>query len=112
MKAKANVSAKISALTRELDSYDAEINAILAYKNAMRGRSDRSSKGPKGRKTGTLKQRVLAHLKNRPGLTRADLIDALGIKGAKGKEQSLSNLLSSLTKTKIVKRVDGKYNLA
>jgi hypothetical protein len=95
----------------ELDGYDAEINAIIAYENALRGRFGSRSKGPKSPKTGTLKQRVLAHLKDRLGLTRADLIGALGINGAHGKEQRLSNLLSSLTRTEVVKRVDRKYTL-
>ena len=46
---------------------------------------------------------------NPTGLTRAEILDRMGLKGDKSGEMSVSNALTAMTKAKQVTRRDGRY---
>lgn len=71
--------------------------------------------GPKPSRTtrrSGIRQTVLDEITNHPdGITRAELIDQLSIKGDKSAEQSVSNALAALKKAEQIVAEDGRYSL-
>jgi hypothetical protein len=51
----------------------------------------------------------MAALAGSPGMSRGELLEKLGAKGAKGDEMSVSNALTGLLKANQITRQDGKY---
>lgn len=98
-----------AVIDTQIDEVKAELRAIDAYTNA---------KQPKVKKTVTrkprgagLRQQILDLLKTKPhGLGRSAIIDELGVRGDKGKEQSVSNTLTLLKKSDTVKLDNGVYS--
>ena len=64
---------------------------------------------PKKRRTG-IRDEVLASVKAHPkGFNRADLLEAMNVKGDKSGEQSVSNALSALKRAGTITTDDGVY---
>jgi hypothetical protein len=92
-----------------------EMRAVDAYVAAKSGKPIPQARGA-GRKATTTGRRgskrdgILAALADIPhGLSRAELLEKLGLKGNKPGEMSVSNALTALTKGNQVVRRDGKY---
>jgi alkylation response protein AidB-like acyl-CoA dehydrogenase len=51
-------------------------------------------------------------IRSAPGLSRAEILEKMGLKGDKSGEMSVSNALTALTKTMQVRREGGKYHVA
>jgi hypothetical protein len=98
---RAEIDSKISNL-------DSEVEAIDAYERIKLGKSAPG----RGRRSG-IRKKVLAVIENsKQGIGRSDILIALELKGDKSGEQSVSNALSALKKTKAVSAKDGKYKPA
>lgn len=112
-KARAAVVSRRSVVDAELATIEKELSAIEAYVSAKRGRVGRP-RGSKSRRAprGSRQQGVLALIAKRGPLGRGDIIEALGAKGDKSSEQSISNALHALKKSKKVTAKDGKYSAA
>lgn len=99
---------KKAELDSEIDAVNAELKAITAYENVRKPKERiRNTRAP--RQTG-MKQTIIDLLKTAP-LNRASIIDALGVRGDKSKEQTVSNTLANLKKKDEVKLKDGMYSL-
>lgn len=98
------------ALDKQIEEVKSELRAIDAYVNAKQPKVKKvSTRKPRG--TG-LRQQILDLLKTKPhGLGRSAIIDELGIRGDKGKEQSVSNTLTLLKKKDELKLNNGVYSL-
>jgi len=65
-----------------------------------------------GKRRSGIRDEVLSTIKSSPsGITRAVLLEALGAKGDKSAEQSISNALSALKKQDAVTSDDGVYKV-
>lgn len=95
----------IKRLTAESENVKRELSALDAYDKAKHGiiakRAPRST---------SMRAQVVALLQSNP-MKRGDIIDALGVKGDKGKEQSVSNTLATMKKSGAVTLTDGVYSL-
>jgi len=75
------------------------------------GRGSSNGSGRAGR--GQRRQQVLDAITSASdGATRADILNKLGAKGDPRFEQSISNALAALFKSKTVKRENGRYRAA
>lgn len=105
LKAKAEVTARITKLNQELAKYEIEFEAITAYERAKKAGSMR----PRRSRDMTKRTRVLSYIQSRAGVSRGDVILHFGIKGNKKQEHVVSTLLSNLKKAGLIRSVDGKY---
>jgi hypothetical protein len=114
-------------ISEELAAVDRELGAIDAYHSVRSGkriaapqprvsRSTQKRATKRAKRAGTRRPRgsvqggvlkIIAPAKE--GLTRGDIIGALGSKGNRSVEQSVSNALSAMLKSKKIARKDGKY---
>jgi hypothetical protein len=105
-----DVAAKVTSLNTEAAGYKRELAAVNAYDAAKNGKppSARSggSRGPRGSKQDTLVALLASHP---DGLTRGEIIDALGVKGDKRGEGSVSNALTTMKKAGKLAAKDGRY---
>lgn len=113
-KQREDLLAKRATLDEQLASIDKEFNAIEAYEMAKRGKLPSAPRTRRAGTTGTrrtgIRQEVLDRVKGKPdGVSRADLLDAMGLKGNKSGEQSISNALSALKKQGLIDNKDGMY---
>jgi hypothetical protein len=104
-------------LDQELSEIENELSAIDAYEQAKKkaprkaaGRGRRPSaktgrRAPRGEK----RRSVLELIQESNGLTRGEILSALGVKGDKSAEQSVSNALTALKKQNLVVSKDRKY---
>jgi hypothetical protein len=98
-----------SAVDDEIADIDKELRAITAYETARTGTTITKATGTRGdRRSGILT--LLAAFPD--GLSRADILDKLGMKGNKAGEQSISNALSVLKKQGKIGQKNGKYAAA
>lgn len=110
------VSARKAEIDREFASIANELKAITSYFTSASGRSNgrsapKISSGRAGR--GQRRQQVLDAIRSSSdGATRGDIIEKLNAKGDKALEQSISNALAALFKSKAVKRENGRYHAA
>lgn len=89
----------------EIVEVDRELSAIAAYENAKAGKKKQQGTRSTGRRS-----ELLTLLSSNPdGLSRADILDKLGLKGNKAGEQSISNALSNLKKQNKLSQKDGRY---
>lgn len=96
---------KIKALEKELVGIDREMEAVNAYYASKTGkRVSTGQRAPRGKR----REEILSLVKN-GGMGRADILEALGVKGDKSGEQSVSNALSSMKKSGALAVDDGKY---
>ncbi len=102
---RSEITDKIKALEKELVGIDREAEAVNAYYAAKTGK--RVSSGQRALR-GSRRKDILEFVKN-GGMGRADILEALGVKGDKSGEQSVSNALSSMKKSGALAVDDGKY---
>ena len=106
-KAKDAVIAKKRSCDAEIATIDRELAAISAYERAKTGRAPST-----GIRRSGIRQDVLNAIKSHPeGISRADLLVAMGVKGEKSGEMSVSNALSALKKNMSIDSADGKYKV-
>jgi len=112
------IHAQQRELVSKLAELDRELAAIDAYEAAKTGRATASARMARGGGTGTRARRgskreqLIELISQHPqGLARKDILQALGLKGDKAGEMSVSNALTALTKTSQVVRADGKYRI-
>ena len=96
------------ALQEEMALVKRELAALDAYEAAKTGKPRRgpSSRAPRG----THRESILSTIKQHAnGISRGDLLAAMGLKGNKSGEQSVSNALNNMKKTGTIVSRDGKY---
>lgn len=98
-----DLNIKKNKLDKEIASLEKEMSAIQAYEQAKQGKTVRRS-----RKT-SVRAQILALIKSKPS-TRAEIIEALGFQDEKGKQQTVSNTLSTLKKKGKIFLNDGVYS--
>lgn len=96
-KQRGEIDTKISAI-------NAELKAINAYEAAKTGK-----KKAAGKRSNGITTQVTTLLKTKP-MTRAQILEALGAKGNKTIEQSVSNALTNLKKKNKLTAKDGVYS--
>lgn len=97
---------QIKSLEKELGGIDREMEAVNAYYAAKTGkRASTGTRAPRGSR----RKEILDLVKNGRGMNRAEILEALGVKGDKSGEQSVSNALSALKKGGELVVEDGKY---
>jgi Fe2+ or Zn2+ uptake regulation protein len=97
-------------ILHELSEVDTELSRIAAYFSA--GKTTRSGKGNRQQR-GTVQTTVLEIIQRIPnGISRGDIISTINSTGTKTSEQSISNALSALKKSKKITSQDGKYKTA
>jgi len=64
---------------------------------------------PRGTRRSGIRTTVLEAIQNSTGMSRADLLDHLNVKGDKAGEQSVSNALAALKKAGQIDNIDGTY---
>jgi DNA-binding transcriptional ArsR family regulator len=107
--------AKRDSVVQELQSIESELNAIEAYERAKGGEPKRSGKRAPGRprvraRRGEKREAVLDLVRQHPeGLSRGEILNAMGVKGTKSAEQSVSNALSALKKAGQLDSREGRY---
>ena len=99
-------------LQRKLDAVDREFSAIEAYETAKTGKAaQRAAAKPRARR-GSRRQALLELIRQSDGLSRAEILERMDLKGDKSGEMSVSNALTALTKSNQVQREGGKYRAA
>ena len=120
-KEREDLAAKREEIDTQLTTIDRELAAIGAYEAVKTGKMPEPSPAPiAARKTsdtaraprGAKRDELLALITGKPGLARGDILEALGVKGNKGAEQSVSNALANLKKAGTITAIDGKYSVA
>ena len=109
------VHARKIQIDRELADLERDLQAMGAFVSSSgrsTGRTARASGGGRAGR-GQRRQQVLDAIKSAAGgATRGDIIEKLSAKGDRALEQSISNALAALFKSKTVKREDGRYRAA
>lgn len=106
------VIAKQRELDKELADLDKEALAVTAYEAAKKGKSITIGGATTGLRAprGQRQQQILTVLNKNPnGIGRAGILEALGVKGDKAGEGSVSNALNSMKKDGKIKAADGLY---
>ena len=117
-KQKDDLTAQRQEIDTKLADIDRELFAIDAYETAKAGKPATTPKPPRAASTSTRAPRgakrdeLLTLIKQRPNLSRGDILETLGIKGDKKNEQSVSNALANLKKAGTIIATDGKYTVA
>jgi hypothetical protein len=109
-KALADLGAKQKELEAQRATLETELDALDAYEAARSGKARKSrgtiSRAPRGSR----QQSVLAIIaKSKKGMTRGDILQAMGLKGNEVGERAVSNALTALKKAKRVTAKDRKY---
>ncbi len=116
-----DIQTKMAELQGQLAEIERKFAAIVAYESTLAGklpakrRLSRSSIGRSAKPAvrGEKQTQVLHVLEQKPGgMTRGEVIGALGVKGSKSGEQSVSNALTALKKVGKVVSTDGKWRVA
>ena len=109
-KALADLRAKQKEFEEQRATLETELDALDAYEAARSGKARKSRKPASRAPRGSRQQSVLAVIaKSKKGMTRGDILQAMGLKGNKGGERSVSNALTALKKAKRVTSRDRKY---
>ena len=119
------LEAELQALGAELKNIDNEMEAIQAYESAKASvpaparrrarKADPEAPAPakktRRRRKVSRRTEIVAAIASfgEAGAGRADIIEALNVKGDKSAEQSVSNALAALKKAGTVDHKDGKY---
>ncbi len=113
----AGVRGELMGTRRELDAkiseLDREMEAITAYEKAKGGTTRRQTAARQAR-PGSRRDAVVAIVAQHPqGLKRGEMLEAMGLKGNKSGEMSVSNALTALVKEKrVVRDQSGAYTIA
>lgn len=101
---------KKADIDKEIEKVQFELNAISIYEDAKAGKIPVNGTA---KRKGSVRSTVLNVIKeNKDGMTRATILEALGAKGDKKKEQSISNCLSTLKNSAQIKLENGTYSVA
>ena len=117
-KSRNDLQGKLAELQAQLAEIDRQFAAVLAYEQTLAGKLPvlALSKGqPSVKRAGRgQKQTQVLHVieQNPNGTTRGEVIDAIGVKGNKSGEQSVSNALTALKKAGKIASTDGKWQVA
>jgi chromosome segregation ATPase len=109
-KALEDLRAKQEELQAQRATIEAELDALDTYEAARSGKA-RKTRGTVSRAPrGSRQQSVLAVIaKSKKGMTRGDILQAMGLKGNEAGERAVSNALTALKKAKRVTSRDRKY---
>lgn len=111
-KARDAALARQKEIDDELAAIDRELLAIAAYEQAKRGKLPAKPRAPRQPGRRGKRETVLEEVKKHPdGITRAELLEVMNLKGDKSGEQFVSNALSALKQDGKLS-VDGKKYLA
>lgn len=119
-KEREDLTAKREEIDTQLTAIDRELSAIGAYEAVKTGKAPEPTLTPKApRKVsdtsraprGSKKEELLKLIHDRKGATRAQIIEAMGIKGDKSAESSVSNALSTLSKAGTLANNGGVYSV-
>jgi hypothetical protein len=109
-KALADLGAKQKELETQRATLETELDALDAYEAARSGTTRKSRKPISRVPRGSRQQSVLAVIaKSKKGMTRGDILQAMGLKGNEAGERAVSNALTALKKAKRVTSRDRKY---
>ena len=109
-KALEDLRAKQDELQTQRATLETELDALDTYESARSGKTRKSRKTASRTPRGSRQQSVLAVIaKSKKGMTRGDILQAMGLKGNKGGERSVSNALTVLKQAKRVTAKDRKY---
>lgn len=107
---KVRLESKVVELNKQKSDIDIQIKEVLLELDAVRAYfATRSGKPPSRKRGASVRAQILALIKSQP-MTRADVINALGYQDDKGKQQTVSNTLSTLKKKGDVTLKDGTYS--
>ena len=112
------VRAKIEELHGQLAEIDRQFAAVLAYEKTLAGElpdpaASKRRQSAKPTRRGEKQAQVLHAIGQQAGgMTRGEVIDALGVKGSKPGAQSVSNALTALKKADKIASMDGKWQVA
>lgn len=99
-------------IDRRVQEIDREFEAVDAYERVKTGKAAGRTTGGSRRRTG-IRQNVLDVVRRNPGgISRAQILQEMRVKGDKRAEQSISNALSNLKKQGAVKLEQGAYTSA
>ena len=108
----AGVPVSIDAVNRELAAIDA-YEAAKSSKPLTTAKKARTPRSPAQGRRGSKRDALMQTIRQNPdGLTRAEILEKMGLKGDNSGEMSISNALTALTKANQVSRRDGKYTSA
>lgn len=99
-------------LAKQLTELEREFTAVAAYEAAKKGKTITIGGGATGSRAprGQRQQQIIDVLNQNPnGIGRAEILEALGIKGDKKGEQSVSNALNNMKKSNKITAKDGQY---
>jgi hypothetical protein len=104
-----DLRAKQAELQAQRAVIETELDALDTYEAARSGKTRKSrtaSRAPRGSR----QQSILAVIaKSKKGMTRGEILQAMGLKGDEAGERSVSNALTALKKAKRVTSKDRKY---
>ena len=108
------IQAQQRELEKQLAEIDREFTAVNAYEAAKQGKpvsigGATPTRAPRGQRQTDIMGVLRAHA---AGVTRGDILEALGEKGNKSGEQSISNALNNMKKAGKINLADGKYTAA
>jgi hypothetical protein len=108
-KALQDLRTKQQELQAQRATIEAELEALDTYESARTGKTRKSksaSRAPRGSRQQSVFELVAKYKK---GVSRGDILQAMGLKGNKSGEQSVSNALSALKRANKITSKDGKY---
>jgi hypothetical protein len=117
-KTRNDLQGKLAELQAQLAEIDRQFAAVLAYEQTLAGKLPvlaLSKRRPSAKRAGRGQKQtqVLRVIEQQPnGMTRGELIDAIGVKGSKSGAQSVSNALTALKKAGKIASANGKWQMA
>jgi hypothetical protein len=113
-----DVQGKVVELQVQLAEIDRQFAAVLAYEKTLAGKlpdpaGSKRQQSVRPARRGEKQAQVLQAIgRQAGGMTRGEVIDALGVKGSKSGAQSVSNALTALKKAGKIGSTDGKWQVA
>src|ERR1700719_3623692 len=96
-------------LQKQLDQVNGMLAKFDVFEGRAAGKPQTRTRRSSGTRRGSKRDELLKVIREGHGLTRAEILEKMGLKGNKSGEMSVSNALTALTKTNQVARHDGKY---
>ena len=109
-KEKERLESKVVELNKQKSDIDTQIKETLLELDAVHAYfATRGGKAPSKKRGESVRAQILALIKSQP-MKRADVINALGYQDDKGRQQTVSNTLSTLKKKGAITLEDGTYS--
>lgn len=109
--AKAELLQDRQLIDERIANIDDEMRAISAYEAAKLGKTAKPARvGTTRARRGSRREALLELIRQSDGLSRGEILDALGLKGDKSGEMSVSNALTAMIKHNAIYRHGGKYH--